>query len=62
MIYDYRCKEHGKFSADVPVEKRLKAKCPKCKRNCQKIISFTPLIFRDDGFTKHSQERNRNEN
>lgn len=38
-IYDYKCAEHGKFQKNAKIAERDQVRCPKCDRECERLIS-----------------------
>lgn len=39
MIYQFRCKEHGLFEVQQPMDSNHKADCPECGQPAQRIYS-----------------------
>lgn len=38
-IYDYKCAKHGEFQKNAKIAERDQVRCPKCDRECERLIS-----------------------
>ena len=49
-LYDYKCKKCGIIELSMSVDKRNKAKCPKCRTKIERVMSTPAISFKGSGF------------
>ena len=61
MIYQFKCKTHGKFEVKQSIFDEHEADCPKCKQPAQRIYSNLQWIwnntaYRPDGSLRQDKD------
>lgn len=58
-VYDYKCQEHGFFSALATMDEFADPKpCPQCSELAAKVIILPPEIFKLDDAERKARDRN----